>query len=102
MESVDDGGRLATHRRLVEPAELAENRDPSAEFSSKEHVRRYVEAADEHQILMDRLDPELSRDMGGRYGDDPIVHEDRPGIGSRHPRDTADQRRLARAVVAEE
>src|SRR5581483_4541809 len=74
-----------------EPAALAE-----------EHVLGDGEGRDEHEVLVDHPDPVRDRVLRAAQPHGPPVHLDRPRLGLLEPVEDVHERRLARAVLAEQ
>ena len=74
----------------------------AAQRATEEHVLSDGELADLLKLLVDHRDPSPARVEGAAQGQNLAVERDRPGVRLQHAAHRAQQRRLSRAVLAEE
>ena len=94
--------RLGAHLAVVEhPEEPAEGARP-ADLAAQEHVAGDVERRDDGQRLVDGLDPGRACVLRPAEDDRSTLDQDLAGVRDHRARQALDQRRLARAVVADD
>ena len=89
-------GRLRLHDRLLQALE------PVVHLAAEVHVLDDVQVVAEREVLVDDLDAEARRVLRPVDRDRPRLEQDLAGVGRVDAGDALDERRLARAVVADE
>jgi len=88
--------RLRPHRPPVDAAA------GSPGLAADEHVLRHGQVREQGRLLVDDRDPGRARRRRAVQRDLPAVHQQRPGVRLIHPGEDLHQRRLARAVLADQ
>src|SRR5262245_44229940 len=101
-ELVEVALRFTAHRPFVEPPEQPPDGTADPALAPEVHVGCDVESGRDREVLVDGLDPELARVARRPKRGARAVEPDLARIGLQRAGQRLDQRRLARAVVADD